>query len=782
MFLTSWQKLVNPKFQAPPWNRRRPVRWQLFRPLQLEALEDRLVPATHTWTGAASDLWSDNANWTGGSPAGDSNADLVFPSGAMHVSTNNDLSDLTIHSITLTGTGYVLGGNAITLNAGIAASAASLAISMNISLGGGQSFRVDAGANLGISGVLSGTGSLTKSGTAMLVLSGTNIYTGATTVTAGTLQLGASSGLPSGTAVTVAGGATLDSNNFSFSIGSLAGAGSVALGSATLTIGNNNTNTTFSGSFTGSGNVTKVGTGNITISGNNNSVSGTTTINAGTLTFGSETTFLTTELDFASGTLQLTRNDATGNRSQLIPGHLKWTGGRIAGPGTILSGSLDIMGATQHRLDGPTLNISGSVNLSGTLDFNEGGLLFHSATSISGQLNWMGGTMTGSGTTTITGTLNLMGPNPTLSGGTLDSTAGRLIGTGTLTLVQGTLKLGDSVPLLGGLNWTGGTLQGTGTTMLSGPLNISGDNSKTLDGLVLDSAGPVTNGRGGTWSGRGGLLLSHGAKFINDTILNMQDDAGISQVGGGDSTFTNRGTFCKCGGGTDYTRINVSFTNEGTVDVETGKVFLASEFTNFDNQTLTGGTYLVKGILLFLFANIQTNAATITLDGPAARIVNQSNVDALAHLAVNTGALTLRNHSLETNAALVDNEGTLTLVGLGSSFTADADLRNAGTLIVGAGTVVNVVVNFDMQMGATLSVELAARDHQFGLVTVGGTATLDGTLMVTLADDVPGDNDTFTILTSDGGITGQFAAHKDPPDWPVDIMYSPNQVTLGRQS
>ena len=30
-----------------------------------------LVAATHTWTGAVSSLWSNNANWTGGTPAGD---------------------------------------------------------------------------------------------------------------------------------------------------------------------------------------------------------------------------------------------------------------------------------------------------------------------------------------------------------------------------------------------------------------------------------------------------------------------------------------------------------------------------------------------------------------------------------------------------------------------------------------------------------------------------------------------------------------------------------------
>ena len=40
------------------------------------------------------------------------------------------------------------------------------------------------------SGIISGTGSLTKTGTGALVLSSTDTYSGATTITAGTLQVG----------------------------------------------------------------------------------------------------------------------------------------------------------------------------------------------------------------------------------------------------------------------------------------------------------------------------------------------------------------------------------------------------------------------------------------------------------------------------------------------------------------------------------------------------------------------------------------------------------------
>jgi autotransporter-associated beta strand protein len=133
-------------------------------------------------------------------------------------------------------------------------------------------------------GNVPGTGaSLVKVGAGILTLSGTSTYTGATAVNAGTLQGGAANAFAPTSAFTVAAGATLDLNNFDQTIGSLAGAGSVTLGTATLTAGANNTSTVYSGVISGNGgNLTKNGTGTLTLSGAN-TYTGTTTINAGTL-------------------------------------------------------------------------------------------------------------------------------------------------------------------------------------------------------------------------------------------------------------------------------------------------------------------------------------------------------------------------------------------------------------------------------------------------------------------------------------------------------------------
>ena len=68
-------------------------------------------------------------------------------------------------------------------------------------------------------------------------MAATNTYTGATTINAGTLQLGAANRIADTNAVTVNAGATFNLNNFAETIGSLAGAGNVTLGTGTLTTG-----------------------------------------------------------------------------------------------------------------------------------------------------------------------------------------------------------------------------------------------------------------------------------------------------------------------------------------------------------------------------------------------------------------------------------------------------------------------------------------------------------------------------------------------------------------
>jgi autotransporter-associated beta strand protein len=85
--------------------------------------------------------------------------------------------------------------------------------------------------------------------------------------------------------VIVEGPGILNLAGFNQSIGSLAGAGSVLLGTGTLRTGNDNTNTTFSGGIAGAGALIKVGTGTSTLNGLN-TYTGSTTVDKGVVVVG----------------------------------------------------------------------------------------------------------------------------------------------------------------------------------------------------------------------------------------------------------------------------------------------------------------------------------------------------------------------------------------------------------------------------------------------------------------------------------------------------------------
>jgi autotransporter-associated beta strand protein len=167
---------------------------------RVEALEDRLAPAIHIWTGNVSSSWSNALNWDGGSPAGDPNAVLIFPSAATRFTSTNNFSSIPIQEIQIFGTGYTIdsrpAGSRIVLGAsGIKASNASgtntIAAGITLSGAGRPIDVTDGDATLNLSGVLDGPGGVSKGGAGQLTFSGAaaNTYTGTTTVNDGVLAL-----------------------------------------------------------------------------------------------------------------------------------------------------------------------------------------------------------------------------------------------------------------------------------------------------------------------------------------------------------------------------------------------------------------------------------------------------------------------------------------------------------------------------------------------------------------------------------------------------------------
>ena len=151
--------------------------------------------------------------------------------------------------------------------------------------------------------------------------------------------------LPSDTAVSLTdSGSTLDLANAVQTIGSLSGVvGSKIITSAALSIGNDNSNTTFSGTISGPGSLTKTGSGSLVLAGAN-SYAGGTTINQGILSITQPSFSDISTITIASGAvldLPNTGTDVVGTLD--LGGTLQAdgvydasnTGGRITGAGSI---------------------------------------------------------------------------------------------------------------------------------------------------------------------------------------------------------------------------------------------------------------------------------------------------------------------------------------------------------------------------------------------------------------------------------------------------------------
>lgn len=249
---------------------------------------------TAYWTGTISNLWSVAGNWIGlGGAAPGAGDDLVFPSGATNFSTSNDYeAGTSFNSITITADGYTLAGNAIALGAGgltTHVAGGSTTVSLNIFLAVTRTVTVtNSDETLTISGVISGGAGvgLTKAGSGTLVLSNTNIYQGATTINAGTLNVSADANLGQAPGVATAGQLTLNGGILqatgTFVLNSNRG---IALGASGGTIDvDSGMVLTYGGVIDGANALTKLDAGELVLQGINTNAS-TVTINGGTLTF-----------------------------------------------------------------------------------------------------------------------------------------------------------------------------------------------------------------------------------------------------------------------------------------------------------------------------------------------------------------------------------------------------------------------------------------------------------------------------------------------------------------
>jgi outer membrane autotransporter protein len=614
-------------------------------------------------------------------------------------------------------------------------------------------------------GASGGSGaSLVKVGGGTLTLSGASTYTGFTAVLGGTLQAGAANALASSSAFMVVSGATLDLASFNQTIGSLAGGGSVTLGSATLTTGNNNRSTTFSGTMSGSGGLTKVGSGTLTLAGSSG-YSGATAVNAGTLQAGAANAFAASSaFTIVSGaTLDLA------GFNQTI--------GSLAGGGGVTLGSATLT----------TGNDNSSTTFSGTMS-GTGGLakIGSGALTLSGGNSYSGATIVNAGALQA-GAANAFSASSAFavgSGATLDlasfgQTIGSLAGAGNVTLGSATLTTGNdntSTTFSGTISGVGGlTKIGAGTLTLAGANSYFGGTTIDAGTLAVSADNNLGNSSGSLAIGGG--TLQYLAGFTSNRAVTLNAGGGIFDTNGNAATLggsiSGPGGLTKAGAGT--LTLSGANTYAGATTINAGTLAVAA-----DNNLGSGsGSLAFGGGTLQYLAGFTSNRA-VTLNAGGGIFDTNGNNSTLAGTVSGSGGLTKIGNGTLTlsgsnsySGATTINAGTLIVNGAiaNSAVTVNSGAMLAGTGTVGTTTInsgaifapgnspgtMTVQGNLAFQAGALYLVQMNPSTGSSANVTAGGSATLAGTVNAVFA---AGSYVTrsYAIVSAAGGLGGAFSS------------------------
>ena len=362
------------------------TRWRLLGlSLNIILLGLSIVHGQDTWQGPTIDAnWFTPGNWTLKNPPTPTQNALinngttaVFTAGEV----NGTAATLSIGTTVAGSTLQVLSGeldisNLVIGTGGTLRFSGGTVFSTSIQLQNDGTILFDGPSPEFLNADVFGTGQLVMdmpNGT--LSVSRVNTYTGATTLMAGTLIAQSATALSPNSAFTVNSNATLDIHGFNDTIGSLSGTGTVLNNSettATLTVGNDNTSTTFGGVLKDGLGVlalTKSGTGTLTLTGAN-TYTGTTTVNNGSLivdgSIASPLTVVNAGATLAGhGTIggNLVNSGIVGQGNS--PGTLTVGGNYTQNPGGTLRIGVGGLAPGQHDL----LAVNGSAAVGGTLQF-----------------------------------------------------------------------------------------------------------------------------------------------------------------------------------------------------------------------------------------------------------------------------------------------------------------------------------------------------------------------------------------------------------------------------
>lgn len=671
--------------------------------------------------------------------------------------------------------------------------------------------RVDTGVTATLAAPVIGSGGINKTGDGTLVFTsatGSNTYSGTTLISSGTLKIGATDTLPTGTAVVVGSGAftgTLDLSSASQRIASLQIASNNANLSSTVTIGAGQTLTVNGGFSTGVSGTVKATT-LATVTGGGSVVVSSTTANfeAGLQTVtsqaaadaipGAATPFdnqgntNTTITDF-SGLGSFTANinefrvaHGLNNKSTL---YLSNTANSITANTVQISNSADFNAGNGILYLGTGTNVISTNALNIGVSKGTGTVQFLSQTAGSAGTVVIGGKTgattnitVGSSLATVTGAsptgiLDLRGHNATVTAGALiigkRSSAGAGGASGTVSFDTGTFTA-NSVEL-GTMSGNAGTVVGAPTA--SGTLNIGGGTFTVNAGgsfVLATYANTNTFGKAtGTLNISGGTLISNvniteggsAGSTTSNTVSTITLTGGTLDMTGhsiGDATNTINVLTLESGTLKDVQEINgggaVTKSNTGTLtllgtNTYTGSTTISAGTLQVGNGGTSGttgsGNVINNATLAFTRSDLLTVANNVSGTG----VVNQTGSGTTVVSGVNTytGQTTVSAGSLLVNNAYAGTDsatGTNTV-----QVNANATLGGTGRI---AGSV-NLAANATLAPGgnaATIAVGTAGLSTEIGTVLIGGNLNVgaSATLALQLKSGDTGLNANFDAITN----------------------------------
>ena len=454
----------------------------------------------------------------------------VEAGGYFNLSDNTTARDASIESLS--------GAGAVT---SLASSASNSTLTIQPSGGTHSEFSgqiVDGSSLTGLVGTAAASVALALNGAGTQTLSGANTYTGATTISAGTLQIG--NGGTSGSLSTTS---TITNN------GTLVfhRSDNLAQGTAFSTA-----------AISGTGAMVKLGAGTLTLNAAN-SYTGGTTLEAGMIILDANNALGSGALTMAGGTtLAATNGGRSISNNLIISGNVTFNG---QGSGSTLNGSVDLGGATRTLALGNSVNFNGVISNGSVVLVGAASFVTMSLTASNSVENIVVNNgilrLSGGGAlaphaavtlSTVSGATELNLTNVTASSVTIGSLAG--------TTTSSTVNLGSKELIVGGNN---------SSTSFAGVISNTGSLSKTGAGTLTLSG---TNTYTGATTVSGGELAVNGS--IADSAVTVESGAFLSGSGTVGATTINSGATIAPGNSPGIQSINgdLTWNGGGTYDWE----------------------------------------------------------------------------------------------------------------------------------------------------------------------------------------------------------------------